>query len=78
MHAFWGDAAASVHVVLCVFGLVLHSPIAALPAGQRARADEALKRLLAFDGKLAAGSADADAAATPPFAHKTSGCPFSS
>lgn len=37
----------------------LRQAITALPAGQRARADEALKRLLAFDGKLAASSADA-------------------
>ncbi|WP_277374163.1 penicillin acylase family protein [Pseudomonas sp. AA-38] len=37
----------------------LRQAIAALPAGQRERADEALKRLMAFDGKLAASSADA-------------------
>ncbi|MGQ7958508.1 penicillin acylase family protein [Pseudomonas sp. SP16.1] len=37
----------------------LRAAIAALPSGQRERAEEALKRLLAFDGRLAASSADA-------------------
>lgn len=37
----------------------LRQAIAALPADQRARAEEALQRLLAFDGRLAASSADA-------------------
>ncbi len=37
----------------------LQQAIAALPGERRARAEEALRRLLAFDGQLAAGSADA-------------------
>ena len=37
----------------------LQKAIDALPAGERDKAREALKRLLAFDGKLAADSADA-------------------
>lgn len=37
----------------------LRDAIAALPAGERGKAQEALERLLAFDGRLAASSADA-------------------
>lgn len=37
----------------------LREAIAALPAAERGKAQEALERLLAFDGKLAASSADA-------------------
>ncbi|KIL05873.1 acyl-homoserine lactone acylase subunit beta [Stutzerimonas stutzeri] len=37
----------------------LKAAVAALPAEQRVRAEEALRRLLAFDGELAADSADA-------------------
>lgn len=37
----------------------LRDAIAALPVAQRPRAEEALQRLLAFDGRLAASSADA-------------------
>ena len=37
----------------------LRQAIAALPAAERSKAEEALQRLLAFDGKLAADSADA-------------------
>ncbi|MCF6752378.1 penicillin acylase family protein [Pseudomonas stutzeri] len=37
----------------------LRAAIAALPAGERAKAEEAYRRLLAFDGRLAASSADA-------------------
>lgn len=37
----------------------LQSAITALPAAERGKAEEALKRLLAFDGRLSAASADA-------------------
>ncbi|WP_288011220.1 penicillin acylase family protein, partial [Diaphorobacter sp.] len=37
----------------------LRAAIAALPAGERAKAEEAYRRLRAFDGRLAASSADA-------------------
>jgi acyl-homoserine-lactone acylase len=37
----------------------LRQAIAALPASERSKAEEALQRLLAFDGKLSADSADA-------------------
>lgn len=41
------------------FAAPLRQAIAALPAAQRGAADEALGRLRTFDGRLAAGSADA-------------------